>query len=252
MIRILSLTSLVFLLGVAPVMAQNVPAAAPSLTCLTPELEQALTVHRDLKGIPLYAVPEVSEDHINHISYLFNRMLVRDDQLDGKIRSAIKQAKIVFMIFEDGEDLEEFEYQIFNDVKGCQPVPIIAIEVHYLGSLAEQHGMVDESFADVAETIYYGGIRQAYPGWAQRLTRAQRSAYADGRFNPHNALDAEPRSEWTALYLTIGLEVYYGLWQGKEMVRIVEYLFKTREEMQGNDPALFELIEEVFPNILYL
>ncbi len=227
-------------------------AGAQEATCLTPELEQALSVRRDAGGFPLYAVPEVTEDHLNHIGYLINRLLIRDDKNESLIRKAMQKRKITFMVFEDGEDFEEFEYQIFNDVRGCQPVPIIAIEVHYLGSLAEQHGMVDESFADVAETIFYGGIKTAYPGWAQRLSRAQRSAYADGRFNPHNARDAEPRGEWDALYLVIGLEVYYGLWADKEMVRNGEYSLKTRQELQEQDPALFQLIEEIFPNILYL
>lgn len=240
-----------FIILAAAVMTAT-PAGAQEDPCLTPELEQALSVRRESGGFPIYAVPEVSEDHINHIAYLINRLLIRDDKQDAKIRKAIQDRNVVFMIFEDGEDFEEFEYQIFNDVRGCQPIPIIAIEIHYLGSLAEQHGMVDESFADIVETIFYGGIKKVYPGWAQRLSRAQRSAYSDGRFNPHNARDAEPRSEWDSLYLTIGLEVYYGMWADKEMVRTGEYSIKTREEMQELDPALFELIEEIFPNILYL
>ncbi|MBZ0167579.1 MAG: hypothetical protein K8I00_12305 [Candidatus Omnitrophica bacterium] len=227
-------------------------AANAQSTCLTPDLEQALTVQRDVGGLLLYAVPEVSEDHINHVRYMLDRLLIRDDKKDGKIRQSLKDAKVVFLMFEDGEDSEEFEYQMENEMSGCMPIPIIGIEVHYLGSLAEQHGMVDESFADITETVYYYGIKKAYPGWVSRLERAQRSAYADGRFNPHVAIEPDPRNLWDIQYLVIGLEVYYGFWKDKEQVRNGEFNYKTREEMQELDPILFQLIEEIFPNTMYL
>ena len=226
--------------------------AAAQNTCLTPEMQQTLTIERDLGGIMLYAVPEVSEDHINHIRYILDRLLLRDDKNQAMVRRYLEDARVTFLVFEDGADLDEFEADIEGMVTGCALVGIIGEEVHYLGSLAEQHGMVDESFEDVAEVVYHYGIKKAYPTWVSRLSRAQRSAYADGRFTPENAIDPEPRGWWDVQYLIIGLEVYYNYWAEKEMVRNGEFSYRTKEEMQELDPALFALIEEIFPNKLYL
>lgn len=222
------------------------PPQAQGADCLSPELEQEFPFQRDMGGIPIYAADAVEVNRVDHIEHLLTGMLAKDDGMDGRIRQSLIDSRMAYFILWGEDDSEDIDQQMLKS-GGCLPVPILAIEVHFPGSAAADIGMVDESFADVAEHIYFYGIKPTHPDWDQRLNQARKDAVSNGRFVPEKAEDPEPEDMWDALYLTIGLEVYYGLWQSEEFAREGEVSTVTREQLRQNDPALVQLIEELFP-----
>ncbi|MBZ0167578.1 MAG: hypothetical protein K8I00_12300, partial [Candidatus Omnitrophica bacterium] len=137
------------------------PGEHANAQCLSPALTQRLTVQRDVGGIPLYAVPEADAQRIDHVEHMLTQLLSKNDRSGGQIRQNMVRANVVFLVFKDSPDYERFEDEVERQSRECMRVPILAVEVHYPGSQADRAGMVDESFNDVAEHVYYFGVKSA-------------------------------------------------------------------------------------------
>lgn len=220
--------------------------------CPPPELEQFFEKKESLGEIMIYTIPEIEQNYLEHIRYLYNRFLYRDDKSGGKIRQAIADAKLAVILMEDGDDLEEFTKSYRSVLKKCPIQEFLIEEIIPLGTEADKLGVRDATIEEMLNLIYYWGIKDAYPSWTKRLKKAMSRALSAGTFNPY-ILDPEEltKQDWEVSYLGVGVEVYYNIWEKEVTVKEGGFAFTTRESLKMGDPELFQLIEEIFPENLY-
>lgn len=230
-----------------------------SANCLPAEIMEMFLVSDDTSGIKIAGVDTVTQPELDHIKSIYNRLLVRDDKSESVIRKAIERRKPVVLIFEDGDDYDEFYSDIdeAGAASDCYIQEVLQEEMILSGS----GRFIDVTLGEMVHLIHLNGIQKAYPTWDRRLKQAANMAIQKGIFDkdlvePPDMDDLEfapqddPDLTYYALYLSLGVEVYYGLWDGKRTVANGGYAFSNRDEMKEGDPALFELIEEIFPSEL--
>jgi len=220
--------------------------------CPPPELEQLFEKKENLGEIMVYTIPEIDQKYLEHIRYLYNRFLYRDDKSGGKIRQVIADAKLAVILMEDGDDLEEFTKTYRSVLKKCPIQEFLIEEIVPLGTEEDKLGVRDATIEEILNLIYYWGIKDAYPSWTKRLKKAMSRALSAGTFNPY-ILDPEEltKQDWEVSYLGVGVEVYYNIWEKDATVKEGGFAFATRESLKTGDPELFQLIEEIFPQNLY-
>lgn len=219
--------------------------------CPPPELEQLFEKKESLGEIMIYTIPEIEQTYLEHIRYLYNRFLYRDDKSGGKIRQAIADAKLAIILMEDGDDLEEFTKSYKSKLKECPVQEFLIEEIIPLGTEAEKLGVRDGTIEEILNMIYYWGIKEVYPSWTKKLKQAATRAVSAGTFNPYILDPGQPKQYWDVTYLAVGVEVYYNVWEKEVTVNEGGFAFTTRESLKAGDPELFQLIEEIFPENLY-
>ncbi|MGE0268707.1 MAG: hypothetical protein AB7S78_09680 [Candidatus Omnitrophota bacterium] len=219
--------------------------------CPPPEINELFEKKESLGDIMLYAVPEAEQNFINHIKYIYNRLLVRDDKGGGKIRQEIVKANPTVILMEDGDDLDELYRDYGRILKNCPMQEFLIVEIIPLGTEAERLGVKDVTIEEMLNLVYQYGIYKAFPSWSSRLRKSMSRAITAGTFNPYLVDPEQPRKYWEVSYLGIGLEVYYNMWDKQQTVKEGGFAFNSRETLKQGDPELFQLIEEIFPDKLY-
>lgn len=219
--------------------------------CPPPELEQFFERKESLGEFMVYTIPEVEQNYLEHIKYLYNRFLYRDDKSGGKIRQAIADAKLAAILMEDGDDLEEFTKTYKGLLKKCPVQEFLIEEIIPLGTEADKLGVRDATIEEIINLIYYWGIKEVYPSWTKKLKKAASRAVSAGTFNPYIIDPGQPQQYWDVSYLAVGVEVYYNVWEKEATVKEGGFAFSSRESLKTGDPELFQLIEEIFPENLY-
>ncbi len=244
-------------------MVSAVGAEDVEIRCLPEETTEIFETVDNSAGIQILATGSVQATEMAYVKDIYNQLLMRDDNSEGRIRAAIEREAPTILIFEDADDMDEF-YEEHWDNKtfgGCYVQELLQEEIIIHGSPAAQYEFVDTTLNEIVYLIHLNGIKKAYPSWDQRLQRASKKAVKDMIYKPKLFDPEEPDPEYLpqddhdistySQYLAVGLEVYYGYWKDKDSVMSGGYEFPTREAMQEGDPELFNLIEEIFPQSLF-
>ncbi len=111
-----------------------------------------------------------------------------------------------------------------------------------------EHFTRDASYEEIMHLVHDKGLEDVLPKYHQEIIDAEKTAteagiYRYGRPAPHE-------------YIITGFDVYFGLWahdpQGDGKSFGDEYDFHTKEELRTGDPALYNLVEKLWPkNLTY-
>lgn len=231
--------------------------------CLPEETREIFETDDESSGIQILATGSVQATELEYVKSVYNQLLQRDDNSEGTIRAAIEAAGPTILIFEDGEDMDEFyeEHWENKNFKNCYVQELLQEEIIIQGSAASEYQFVDTTLNEIVYLIHLNGIQKAYPSWDKRLQMASREAIRNMVYKPKLFDPEDPDPEYLpqddqdisyySQYLAVGLEVYYGFWKDKDSVMSGGYEFPTREAMKEGDPALYNLIEEIFPEALF-
>ncbi|XP_078578351.1 uncharacterized protein LOC144863207 [Branchiostoma floridae x Branchiostoma japonicum] len=198
-------------------------------------------------GIPILGSSALPDDALRRACYdvlfmLADRKDVRDSYFDYYGRAAIMTESQVTLDIPEHSNLNANPYNNYRGIGGTVSRPVSSgAEENVLCYNTDPYKVEDIFIHEFAHGLDILGARKVISDFQSRLQTAYDDALANGRFA--NTYADDTRDE----YWAEGVQSYFNVNHERDPPDGIHNHVNTRPELQAYDPALYAIIEEIFP-----